>query len=207
VLKGTLELLHPFMPFITEEIWQHLPGRGRTIMRAAWPEARERRLDPAAEEEMAVLMEVTRAIRHIRSEMGVPPGRRASALLVAPEEETRRVLERGLEYVQILAGVDVLIYTVLAEKPDQAAHAVARGVEVFVPLKGLLDLEKESARLARELALVEKDLLRVRGKLSNAGFLGKAPPAVVEKEKAKEAELSGKEAVIRERLSMFAGGR
>ena len=205
VLKGTLELLHPFMPFITEEIWQHLPGRGRTLMRAAWPVAREDRVDPAAEDEMAVLMEVTRAIRHIRSEMGVPPGRRAKVLLAAPEEKTRLVLERGMEYLQNLAGADVSIYAALAEKPEQAAHAVARRVEVFVPLKGLIDLEKESARLAKELALVEKDLARVRGKLSNEGFLSKAPPEVVEKEKAKEMELSGKAAAIRGRLSMFAG--
>jgi valyl-tRNA synthetase len=164
-------------------------------------------VDPAAEDEMAVLMEVTRAIRHIRSEMGVPPGRRAKVLLAAPEEKTRLVLERGMEYLQNLAGADVSIYAALAEKPEQAAHAVARGVEVFVPLKGLIDLEKESARLVKELALVEKDLARVRGKLSNEGFLSKAPPEVVEKEKAKEMELSGKAAAIRGRLSMFAGDR
>ena len=93
VLKGTLELLHPFMPFITEEIWQHLPAHGITIMRAPWPEARADLVDTAAEQEMDILMEVTRAIRHIRGEMNVPPGRRAEVLLIAPDN-TRPIIEK-----------------------------------------------------------------------------------------------------------------
>jgi len=207
VLKGALELLHPFMPFITEEIWQHLPARGVTIMRAPWPAARGDLADPGVESEMAVLMEVTKAVRHIRSEMNVPPGCRAETLLVAPEEAVRAVLEKGADYIRGLANAEIKILPVLGEAPEQAAHAVTRGVEVFVPLKGLIDVEKETARLQKELAAVEKDLARVRGKLGNPGFLAKAPADVVEKEKAKEAELSGKQAAIRERLSMLAGDK
>ncbi len=205
VLKGTLELLHPFMPFITEEIWQHMPGRGVTIMRASWPAAREDLLDIEAENEMALLMDVTKAIRHIRSEMNVPPGRRAEVLLVVPDESSRAILEANIGYVQDLAKAGVQIFPALEEAPEQAVHAVAKGVEVFVPLKGLIDIEKESARLRKELAAVEKDLARVRGKLRNPGFLSKAPADVVEKERAKEVEFSGKQSAVKGRLLMLTG--
>ncbi|OPY56964.1 MAG: Valine--tRNA ligase [Pelotomaculum sp. PtaU1.Bin035] len=207
VLKGTLELLHPFMPFITEEIWQHLPGRGLTVMRASWPDARKELVDLEAEYEMGVLMEVTKAIRHVRSEMNVPPGRLVEALLEVPLDMTRAVLERGTGYIQGLANARITIFQALKEKPEQAAHAVTRGVEVFVPLKGLIDIEKETARLQKELAALEKDLARVRGKLNNQGFLGKAPADVIEKERKKEEEFSGRQSAVRERLYMLAGGR
>ncbi len=203
VLKGTLELLHPFMPFITEEIWQHLPGRGKTIMRASWPVFQEECLNPAAETEMAVLMEVTRAIRHIRSEFNLPAGRRIEVLLVAPEENTKALLEREMEYVQVLTNAGITAFPALEDKPDQAAHAVARGVEIFVPLKGLIDIDKETARLKKELAAVEKDLVRTKGKLASPGFLAKAPAEVVDKERSKEEELSVQQAAIKERIEML----
>lgn len=206
VLKGTLELLHPFMPFITEEIWQHLPAHGVTLMRAPWPAARKELVNLEVENEMGLLMEVTKAIRHIRSELNVPPGRKAEVVLAAPEGTTRAILDRGIEYIRGLANAEIKIFPVLSEIPEQAAHAVTRGVEVFVPLKGLIDLDKEVARLEKELAVVEKDLARVQGKLNNAGFLGKAPADVVEKEKAKAEELSGKQSAIGDRLAILAGG-
>ncbi len=205
VLKGTLELLHPFMPFITEEIWQHLPGRGLTIMRSPWPRPSRELEDDGAEKEMGALMDITKAIRHIRSEMNVPPGRRAEVLLTAPEEAVRSLLNRDGAYVSVLAGADLKVFPSLQAVPEQAAHAVTRGVEIFVPLKGLIDVDKETARLKKELASVEKDLARVRGKLGNPGFLGKAPSDVVAKERAKEGELSQKQSAIGERLTMLKG--
>ncbi len=203
VLKGTLELLHPFMPFITEEIWQHLPGRGVTIMRATWPEPRQELEDIEAEREMEVLMDITRAIRHIRSEMNVPPSRRAEVLLAAPGDAVRSLLKKAGAYISLLAGAELKTSSSLQAVPEQAAHAVTRGVEIFVPLKGLIDVSKEAARLEKELAAVEKDLARVRGKLSNPGFLGKAPADVVEKERAKEDELAKKQSAVRERLAIL----
>ncbi len=205
VLKGTLELLHPFMPFITEEIWQHLPGRGLTIMRAPWPEPRPELKDNEAEKEMEVLMDITRAIRHIRSEMNVPPGRRAEVLLAVPAPNLRVLLKKSGSYISVLAGADLKVFPALEKAPEQAAHAVTRGVEIFVPLKGLIDVDRETARLKKELASVEKDLARVRGKLGNPGFLGKAPADVVAKERAKESELSQKQSAIGERLAMLEG--
>lgn len=202
VLKGVLELLHPFMPFITEEIWQHLPAHGITIMKAPWPMAREDLMDSEAEHEMDILMEVTKAIRQIRGEMNVPPGRKAEVILTAPDN-TRAIIEKNMDYIQVLANVSIKACAGLDKAPEQAAHAVTRGVEVFVPLKGLIDVDKEVARQEKELSLVEKDLARVRGKLGNPGFLGKAPADVIEKEKAKEVELSGKQSAIKERLAML----
>lgn len=204
VLKGTLELLHPFMPFITEEIWQNLPGHGLTIMRASWPAVRSELVDPEAESEMELLMEVTRAIRHIRSEMNVAPGRKAEVLLVSPEDSTRALVMKNSGYIEGLAAAELKILASLPSVPEQAAHAVTRSVEVFVPLKGLIDVDKETARLKKELASLEKDLERVKGKLKNPGFLAKAPADVVEKEKAKEEELSGKSSAIRDRLAVLS---
>ncbi|MEW5953820.1 MAG: valine--tRNA ligase [Bacillota bacterium] len=206
VLKGSLELLHPFMPFITEEIWQRLPRRGLTIMRAPWPEDDESARDAAAEAKMSLIMEVTRGVRQIRGEMNVPPGKVATVLLVAPEEETRAVLEEGLSYLQNLSFGEATVHAGLREKPGQAAVAVARGVEVYVPLKGLIDIDKETARLAKELAAAEKDLSRVLKKLGSSDFLDKAPPAVVEKEQAKQAELSAKQTSLKERLAVLGAG-
>lgn len=205
ILKGALELLHPFMPFITEEIWQHLPGHGVTIMRASWPAARRELIDKEAEYEMATLMDVIKSVRHIRGEMNVPPGRKADVLLAVPDKEARAILEKGIGYMQSLANAEIKICKALKQAPDQAAHAVTRGVEIFVPLAGLIDVDKEVNRQEKELLTVEKELARIRGKLANPGFLSKAPAEVIEKEKVKEAELSGKQSAIRERLAMLTG--
>lgn len=203
VLRQTLELLHPFMPFITEEIWQKLPHQGETIMLASWPQSDVTLKDSAAEQEMAILIEVITAVRRIRGEMNVPPGKKAEVIFVAPEDSIRGVLERNKAYVQGLANSQVLVKENLLEKPDQVASAVTKGVEIFVPLKGLIDIDKEIARLSKELKAIETDLVRVQGKLNNQGFLAKAPEDVIEKEKAKEQELAAKSKALKDRLAVF----
>lgn len=203
VLKGAMKLLHPFMPFITEEIWQRLPRAGETIMLAKWPTPDDGPGDDEAEQKMHSIMEVTRGIRNIRGEMNVPPGKTAQAIAVASTPAIRQALEEGKEYIEGLAGVDLDICASLQEKPEQAAAAVAKGVDIFVPLKGLIDVDREVARLKKELAAVEKDLAKVRNKLSNEAFLTKAPDEIVAKEKGKEEELSGKAKTLQERLAMF----
>ncbi|WP_273483083.1 valine--tRNA ligase [Desulforamulus ruminis] len=203
VLRETLELLHPFMPYITEEIWQKLPHRGETVMQANWPCPQEKFRDEAAEMEMALLIEAITAIRRIRGEMNVPPGKKAEVLMVAGDPRIQGILERNQAYVQALANAEVQVLAELLEKPDQAASAVTRGIEIFVPLRGLIDIEKEVARLNKELRTVEADLQRIHGKLNNQGFLAKAPADVVEKEKAKKEELSLKAAALKDRLAMF----
>ncbi|MFZ5597805.1 MAG: valine--tRNA ligase [Bacillota bacterium] len=204
VLKGTLELLHPFMPFITEDIWQRLPvHRGRTIMRAPWPVPREEYRDAAAEGDMGTLMEIIRSVRHIRSEMNVPPGKKADILIEVGDRKVRGLIEKWAHYVENLAAGKVKITEKLAEKPGQAAHAVAGGAEIYVPLKGLIDIGREVGRLEKELGQIDKELARIRGKLSNEGFLGKAPEDVIQKEKTKERELSVKHDSITGRLKLL----
>lgn len=204
VLRETLELLHPFMPFITEEIWQKLPHQGESIMLAKWPTADEGLKDETAETEMAVLIEVITAIRRIRGEMNVPPGKKAEAILISGDTGFRGILERNTAYIQGLANAEVNVLAELQQKPDQSASAVTRGVEIFVPLKGLIDLDKEIARLNKELKAVQTDLARVQGKLNNQGFLAKAPADVIEKEKAKEEELVMKANALMDRVAMLS---
>lgn len=204
VLDGTLRLLHPFMPFITEELWQALPGTGETIVRAAWPLAQERMLDPQAEGDMAVLMDVVRSIRNVRSEKQVPPSRRIKALVFA-DGRPREVLEENRLYVESLAGLGELeIGPATGEKPEQAIFAVASGVEIYLPLEGLVDLEAERKRLEKELANSEQEIKRCEAKLSNEGFLAKAPPEVVEKERAKLQAYLEEKAKIEESLKALA---
>lgn len=205
VLRQTLELLHPFMPFITEEIWQQLPHRGDTVMLSNWPRPDEALRDEASETEMEILIEAITAVRRIRGEMNVPPGKKAEVILVSAGDMIRGILERNRAYLQGLANAEVQVLAELRQKPDQTASAVTRGVEIFVPLRGLIDLDKEIARLNKELKTVQGDLARVQGKLNNQGFLAKAPADVIEKEKAKEEELSMKAAALKDRLAMFGG--
>jgi len=201
VLKGTLELLHPYMPFITEELWQHLPGTGESIMIAPWPRPDERLRDPRAEEEMERLMEVIRAIRNIRAEKTVPPGREISAVFHA-EGETARLLEENLSYVKTLAKVgDARIEPPGSAKPEKAVPAVAGGVEIFLPLAGLVDVEAEAARLKKELEEVLGELERARARLANPGFVEKAPAHVVEGARARVRELEDAEQKLRARLA------
>ncbi|MDT3698497.1 MAG: valine--tRNA ligase [Thermincola sp.] len=201
VLSNTMKLLHPMMPFITEEIWQHLPHEGDTIMLQKWPDYDAALTDEEAVEQMAVVMEVIKAVRNIRGEMNVPPSRKAEVILAANTADNYWRLEGGLDYIENLAGAsDIILQQSLDTKPDNAMSAITRGVEVFMPLKGLIDIEKEIARLEKELATLDKELARVTGKLSNSGFLDKAPADVIEKEREKQKEFLDKKRTIEDRL-------
>lgn len=198
VLEGTMRLLHPFMPFLTEEIWQHLPHDGESIMLQSWPQVNGC-WDAAAEKDMALNMEIIKAVRNIRAEMNVTPGKKAEIIVVTPGEQ--EVVRAGEDMIKQLAGGSNLeILGTLEQKPVQAAGAVLPGVEIFVPLKGLLDLEKEIARLEKEIAQTLKEQERLAGKLNNPGFVGKAPAEVVEKERAKLENVSQRKHSLDKRL-------
>jgi len=200
VFRQIMVLLHPYMPFITEEIWQVLPHEGESIMVVPWPEPDEKLLNPEAEEKMGLLMEVTRAIRNLRAESRVEPGRKVEAILLAGPGE-KKVLEENRLYLEVLAGLGQL--AILPEgsaKPEQAVTAVVSGVEVYLPLAGLVDLEKEKERLEKELAELEEEKERLGKKLSNTQFLAKAPEAVVAKEKQKLAAVAEKYGKVSDRL-------
>jgi len=203
VLEGTMRLLHPFMPFLTEEIWQHLPLEGESIMRQSWPETKDYR-DLKTEQDMAVIMEVIKAVRNIRAEMSVAPGKKADIVLLAQDAELRQILIQGSGAIRQLAGGSQVVVTGSeGEKPEQAASAVLEGVEVYLPLKGLLDFEKEVARLTKEIAQTLLEQQRLEGKLNNPGFVSKAPAEVVAKEREKLAGIMSRQVVLQARLADF----
>ncbi len=205
VLENTLRLLHPFMPFISEAIWQHLPHEGGSIVRAAWPVPPAELADDAAETAMGTVMETIKAIRNMRAEVNVPPGKKSEVILLAAAEQ-QAVLAANAQYVRTLAAAEPVTVLPLATaaKPENAMAAVVSGVEVYLPLRGLIDVEKETARLGKERESLEKEVARVAGKLANESFVAKAPAEVIEKERAKEREYRDKLAAISERLAYLA---
>ena len=201
VLTSAMQLLHPYMPFITEEIYQCLPHEAESIMISKWPEADAALIDDEAERLMGAIMESIKAVRNMRAEVNVPPGKKVPATMLVAAD-LKDGVEANANYIHLMGGISEL--TVLddsAAKPENAMAAVVSGIEVYLPLAGLIDVEKETARLNKELAAIDKELSRVEGKLGNAGFLAKAPEAVIVKEKAKAEELNGKKTAINERLA------
>ncbi|QGG47276.1 valine--tRNA ligase [Heliorestis convoluta] len=201
VLSGTLQLLHPYMPFLTEEIWQQLPHHGETIMRSPWPQVEPEKVDRLAEEEMALLMDVIRSARNLRAEMNVPPGKKAELILQVGDKRSLKILQEGKSYLANLSTAsDVTISADTSVKPEGAVTAIVHNIEVYLPLKDLIDSKKEVERLQKELATTEKELQRLRGKLGNASFVAKAPAEVVEKEREKEREGENKKVALQERI-------
>lgn len=204
VLEGTLRLLHPFMPFISEAIWQHLPHEGASLVIADWPAPPAGLLDEKAEAEMGILMDTIKAIRNMRAEVNAPPGKKSEVTLMVAAE-WQATFRENQAYLQTLAAAEpITLATLTAAKPENAMAAVVNGVEVYLPLKGLIDVAKETARLTKEADGLAKELERVAAKLANENFVGKAPAEVIEKERAKEREYGDKLAAIRERLAYLA---
>jgi valyl-tRNA synthetase len=202
VLEQLLRLLHPFMPFITEEIWQALPGARPTvsIMSAPFSSVATLPVDPQGAARMELVMDVIKGIRNIRGEMNVPPGKRIAAVLECKTEDAADVLAAGEGYIKSLARVDSLVFGVSVERPAQAATQVAGEVEILLPLAGLIDLDEEQKRLEKEIAKVEKDVVMFSKKLSNESFLAKAPPEVLEKDQQKLADAQEKLAILQQSL-------
>lgn len=204
VLVSAMKLLHPYMPFITEEIYQCLPHEAESIMISKWPVADESLVDPEAERGMSAIMDSIKAIRNMRAEVNANPGKKIPAIMLV-SEDLREVVAHNDSYIKLLGGIDNLELRPLnGEKPENAMAAVVTGIEVYLPLAGLIDVEKETQRLSKELAAMEKDLQRAGGKLNNAGFLAKAPEDVIAKERAKYEELSGKIEAVKKRMAYLA---
>lgn len=204
VLVSAMKLLHPYMPFITEEIYQCLPHEAESIMISKWPVADESLIDPEAERGMNAIMDSIKAIRNMRAEVNANPGKKIPAIMLV-SEDLREVVAHNDSYIKLLGGIDNLELRPLnGEKPENAMAAVVTGIEVYLPLAGLIDVEKETQRLSKELAAMEKDLQRAGGKLNNAEFLAKAPEDVIAKERAKYEELSGKIEAVKKRMAYLA---
>jgi valyl-tRNA synthetase len=205
VLEQTLRLLHPICPFITEELWHHLPRTGveaPSLCVAPWPQA-----DPALrfEQEAADLnlaIELISAIRTIRGETNVKPNVQIpQAILLCDDADTRAQIERTRTYLLTQARLDDLRLETTAERPAQTATTVFQGVEIHIPLQGLIDLDEETARLRKEIARMEKEIAFFAKKLGNPGFVAKAPPEVIEKDRAKLAEFEARKAALEASLA------
>ncbi|HSJ56375.1 MAG TPA: valine--tRNA ligase [Anaerolineae bacterium] len=214
VLDHGLRLLHPYMPFVTEEIWQHLKAASpegeswpESIMISPWPEMEGARLDVQAEGDMALLMDLIRQIRNARAEFDVMPGRRIAAIVVADGKLPMFEAQRAL--LSFLAKVDeeqLTLTRTLEEKPKKAVALVgAEGVEAYLPLAGLVDLDQEIERLRKELGETEQEIRRAQGMLANEGFTGKAPEHVVQRQRDRLAEQEERRERLEARLRALTG--
>ena len=202
VLFDTLRLLHPFMPFITEEIYQNLPGHNDTIMLDAWPVKGQ--VWPEALEDMQQLMSVIRNLRNIRAEFNVAPGTPINTIILVRDQGKMALFENNQVYMQRLAQVKKIeVVNNLDTKPAQAVSALTAWTEIYVPLEGIIDIEREIVRLEKELKATEADLQRAESKLGNANFLAKAPQEVIAKENAKAEEARVKREGILQRLEIL----
>ena len=202
VLTETLKLLHPFMPFITEEIWQALPHEGDFLMLQTWPEYRAELQFPEEERAMELIMEAIGAVRVRRSEMNVPPSKRAHLTVVT---EQRAVFELGIPFFKRLAYADEV--TVTGTVPADAAaqvSAVTHEARMFMPMSDLVDLTKEKARMEKELGKTRDELTKLETKLGNPGFMNKAPADVVEAERERCEKLKALIAKLEESVAAIS---
>ena len=206
VLEQALRLMHPIMPFVTEELWQQLPvdDKAESLMIASWPVAEEEDLDAAAEREMAFLQEVISAARTIRSELNVPRGRKVALVISTDGPEGASALDRHRVYLEALAGAESIEIGAGLPQPPSSGSAVVGEVELFIPLEGLIDVDAETRRLRKEIEKLEGLVHGLERKLGNEAFLARAPAAVVEKERLRQEECRASLARLSSSLEMLA---
>ena len=209
VLEIWLRMLHPMMPFITEEIWQSvgpLAGKlGPTIMLQPYPEPNEHDIDLRANEDIEWLKAVIEGVRNIRGEMNIPPGKELSVLLRKGDENDRLRLSKNSQYLRKLAKITQIDWLAADDAVPLAATALAGELEILVPMAGLIDKDAEITRLNREIGKLEGDLTRLQGKLANAAFVDKAPAAVVAKEQDKMHAQRQALETLREQIQRIRG--
>ena len=206
VLDSALKLLHPFMPFITEEIWQKLPQDENSIMVSPFPEYREAQTNEAIEKEMALIMEVITGIRNIRGEMNLNPGLKLNVLVKTQSSETQQTLKSHGEYVRELARVEKLEAGSNIVKPKVSASSVLGEMDLIIPLEGMMDFQEERNRIEKELKKIEKDLIFLDKKLSNPNFVKKAPVDIIEKDEQRKKSLSLKQVKLEIHLKTIEQG-
>ncbi|MEE4255043.1 MAG: valine--tRNA ligase [Desulfuromusa sp.] len=202
VLEGLLRMLHPILPFVTEEIWHALPGeRGAdSIMKMTYPTTALIETDENVVADMERVMDVIRAIRNVRGELDVPPGKKIKVVLDCKSDSAVQSIQAGQAYIHSLARVEDLVVGVAVERPKQASTQVAGEVEVLIPLADLINVAEEEARLNKEIEKVQKDVSFFEKKLSNEKFVANAPPQVLDKDRAKLTAATEKREILQQSL-------
>jgi valyl-tRNA synthetase len=204
VLDTCLRLLHPYMPFMTEEAWSYIPHTEDALIIAKWPQADESLLDEAAENDMTIVMELVRNIRNIRKDYNVDPAKRIQALI---QGGTHTELMQDYAYVfgRLCNVADAKLLDTDAPAPANSAVAVVADVSLYLPLEDMMDLKQECARLNKEKTGLSEQIAKLQDKLGNEGFVAKAPAQVVQKERERLAEYEASVAQINERLAALCG--
>lgn len=203
VLDKGLRMLHPFMPFITEEIWQKLGLDEETIMLSEFPTENKKYVDLAAEKEFDYLKEIVNAIRNIRGEANVSPAKKIEVIFKIVNDGEKEILEHNAKILDKLANIEK--YEFNTEIPALVGFKLVETTEIYVPLADLIDKEKEIAKLEKDIQKTQKELDRVLGKLSNEKFLSKAPKEVIDKENGIKEELENKIAKFKESIKLYQG--
>lgn len=207
ILDQILRLIHPIMPFVTEKLWLSMPHEGKSIMTAAYPEAHAEFNNAKANEDMAFLIEIIKAVRTIRMEVNAPMSSAIDILIQLDDEKNEAILRDNMEYVENFLHPKKLEISGKIKAPKLAKTAVIAGAQIFVPLSELVDLDEEIAKMGKEEARLEAEVDRASKKLANKGFVDHAPAAVVEKEKGKLAEYESQLAGVRDRIKELKESR
>lgn len=201
VLDNTLRLLHPIMPFVTEEIWQSVPHVGESLVVATYPTVHPEQMDEKAAEEMEFLMDFIRSVRTVRNEMNTPLSKPINIIAKVSDAAHYAILKENESYIARFSNPEEFVYGEDVEAPSDAVTSVITGAEIYLPLAGLINIEDEIARLEKEAEKLQQEVNRVEKKLSNEKFVAKAPEAVVEAERAKGADYQAQREAVLERIA------
>ncbi len=201
VLDNTLRLLHPIMPFVTEEIWQSVPHVGESLVVATYPTVHPEQMDEKAAEEMEFLMDFIRSVRTVRNEMNTPLSKPINIIAKVSDTAHYAILQENESYIARFSNPEEFVYGEDVEAPSDAVTSVITGAEIYLPLAGLINIEDEIARLEKEAEKLQQEVDRVEKKLSNEKFVAKAPAAVVEAERAKGADYQAQREAVLERIA------
>ena len=201
VLDNTLRLLHPIMPFVTEEIWQSVPHVGESLVVATYPTVHPEQMDEKAAEEMEFLMDFIRSVRTVRNEMNTPLSKPINIIAKVSDAAHYAILKENESYIARFSNPEEFVYGEDVEAPSDAVTSVITGAEIYLPLAGLINIEDEIARLEKEAEKLQQEVDRVEKKLSNEKFVAKAPAAVVEAERAKGTDYQAQREAVLERIA------
>ncbi len=205
VLDSTMRLLHPFMPFITEEIWQNLPHEGDSIAVASWPVVRAELNNTQAAEDMKLIVDIIRSVRAIRTEVNTPMSKKITLMIRAKDEAIAATIEANRSTLERFCNPEQLEIGTAVASALKAMTAVVTGAEIIIPLAGLINIEDEMKRLEKELTKWNDEVTRIEKKLANRGFVAKAPEKVIIEERAKLADYLEKKGIVEARMTELEG--